>query len=720
MTVIPYSINKREDWDEFVAKSKNGTFLLQRGFMDYHADRFCDCSVMVYEGITPADGYQEEAPDSRHLVALFPANWVEDEACVYSHQGLTYGGLLVLPEVTQSEVLHIVQAVLVYYQSYLQAKRVVVKPIPYIYSAIPSGEELYALFRAGGVLKCRQVSTAVSMAHPMKMRTLRLRQAKKAIERGFYIDRMTDGDYATLQEYWQLLDEVLVTHHHVHPVHSVEEMRLLMQRFPKDIKLYLVRKDKRIVAGTVVFETRHVAHVQYIASGDEGRAFGALDLLFRHLISERYKQMDYVDFGISTEQGGAVLNGGLIFQKEGFGGRAVCYDVYDVPLDRAKLVAMYGSQTGGEQEKIPYLDLKKVTDSFEPFLSEEVARVVRSGWYLQGCENERFARLYADYCGVAYCVPTGNGLDALTNVLRAYRQMLAWDEGDEVIVPSNTFIATILAVTHAGLTPVLCEPSMRDYLIDPALIPQLITPRTRAIMPVHLYGRLCHMEAIMDIAAEHGLKVIDDAAQAHGACAGGRKVGSMADATAFSFYPGKNLGALGDAGCVTTSDEQLARVVQAMGNYGSEQKYEHLYQGVNSRMDEIQAAVLSLKLGRLDADNARRRDIARLYDQGIQNPLVTLPLAEQEPERNVYHIYPVRCPARNELRTFLAERGIQAQIHYPVPPHKQAAYAEWGDRKYRIAERLHAEELSLPISPLLTDAEVKRVIDAVNAFDVGL
>ena len=720
MTVIPYSINKREDWDSFVRRSKNGTFLLQRGFMDYHADRFFDCSVMVYEGITPADGYQEEVPDSRGLVALFPANWVEDEACVYSHQGLTYGGLLVLPEVTQVEVMRILQAVLLYYQGYLGARRVVVKPIPYIYSGVPSGEELYALFRAGADLRCRQVSTVVSMAHPMKMRTLRMRQAKKAIEHGFYIDRMTEGDYGTLEEYWHLLDEVLQSHHHVHPVHTADEMRLLMQRFPKEIKLYLVRCDHGIVAGTVVFETARVAHVQYIASGEEGRAFGALDLLFRHLISERYKQMEYLDFGISTERGGAYLNEGLIFQKEGFGGRAVCYDVYDVPLDRSRLTGMCGKQAGGVEERIPYLELKKVSDSFEPALSETVARVVRSGWYLQGSENRRFARLYAEYCGAGFCVPTGNGLDALANVLRAYRQLLGWQTGDEVIVPSNTFIATILAVTHAGLTPVLCEPSMTDYLMDVTLIEPLITPRTRAIIPVHLYGRLCDMDTIMSIAREHGLKVIDDAAQAHGASVGGRRAGSLADATAFSFYPGKNLGALGDAGCVTTGDEQLARVVQAMGNYGSEEKYVHLYKGVNSRMDEIQAAVLSLKLGRLDADNERRREIARLYDEGIQNPLLTLPQVADEAESNVYHIYPVRCPARDQLQRYLSGHGIQALIHYPVPPHKQAAYAEWADRKYRVSERIHAEELSLPISPMLTDEQARRVIDAVNAFNVEL
>ena len=720
MTVIPYSINKREDWDEFVSRSKNGTFLLQRNFMDYHANRFFDCSVMVYEGITPADGYQENAPDSRGLVGVFPANWVESEACVYSHQGLTYGGLLVLPEATQMDVLRMMQAILLYYQSYLQAKRVVCKPIPYIYSALPSGEELYALFRAGASLRCRQVSTAVALAHPMKMRTLRMRQCKKAVEHGFYIDRMTEGDFDTLAEFWKLLDDVLLSHHHVHPVHSVEEMKLLMQRFPKEIKLYLVRHEKQIMAGTVIFETRQVAHVQYIASGEEGRTYGALDLLFRHLINERYRQMEYVDFGVSTERGGLYLNEGLIFQKEGFGGRAVCYDVYDISLDRSRLLNMTDRRKDQTEERIPYLDLKKINDSFEPELSEEVARVIHSGWYLRGAENERFAKLFADYCGVRFCIPTGNGLDAITNILRAMKELYGWSDGDEVIVPSNTFIATILAITHSGLKPVLCEPSMKDYLIAPKLIEPLITQRTRAIVPVHLYGRVCDMESINSIAREHRLRVVDDAAQAHGASVEGIRVGNLADATAFSFYPGKNLGALGDAGCVTTNDEELAGVVSAMCNYGSEQKYVHLYKGVNSRMDEIQAAVLSLKLRRLDQDNNRRREIAQIYEQCIQNPLITKPLVAEEPAQNVYHIYPVRCPARDQLQKFLLEYGIQAQIHYPIPPHQQKAYKEWGEQKFRISERIHAEELSLPISPMLTNEQAEHVADVINMFSVDL
>ncbi|MGN0234686.1 MAG: DegT/DnrJ/EryC1/StrS family aminotransferase [Bacteroidaceae bacterium] len=381
---------------------------------------------------------------------------------------------------------------------------------------------------------------------------------------------------------------------------------------------------------------------------------------------------------------------------------------------------MCGTQPTGEEEKVLYLDLKKISDLFEPTLSEEVTRVVKSGWYLLDKENERFARLYADYCGAAYCVPTGNGLDALANILRAYKHLLGWQDGDEVIVPANTFIATILAVTHTGLKPVLCEPSLTNYLMDIHQAEQLITPRTRAIIPVHLYGRLCDMVVLRDMADRYGLKVIDDAAQAHGASLNGMRVGSLAHATAFSFYPGKNLGALGDAGCVTTDDGELAKIVQAMGNYGSEVKYVHQLKGINSRMDEIQAAVLSLKLQRLDKDNDRRRMIARMYDEGIQNPLVALPSVASDPLSNVYHIYPLRCPARDTLQNFLSAHGIQTQIHYPNAPHKQLAYAEWAGQKYRISERIHAEELSLPISPVLTDGEVQRVIDAVNAFNVEL
>ena len=720
MTIIPYSINSKDIWDEFVSQSKNGTFLLQRGFMDYHADRFFDCSLLIYEGVTSDDGYQDYELTIKNLVALFPANWNENERCVYSHQGLTYGGLIVPPNVTQVEVMKIMQAVLMYYADYMQAAKVVYKPIPYIYSAYPNGEDLYALFRAGARLSKRLVSTVCCMRNRLGMRTLRLRQAKKAIDHGFYIERIQEGDQRSLEEFWRLLEDVLMTHHNAKPVHTFGEILSLAGKFPRNIRFYTVKCEDRIVAGTVIFETRQVAHVQYIAAGDEGREYGALDLLFKHLLNERYKQMEYVDFGTSNENDGHYLNEGLVFQKEGFGGRSVCYDTYDIDLDKDTLSAMTGEKQPEDNADIPYLDLKKINNSFEPALSETVNKVVRGGWYLLGKENARFEKEYGEYCGVSHCVAVGNGLDALTMILMAYKEMYGWNDTDEVIVPSNTYIASILAISRAGLKPVLCEPRIGDYLIDPALIPGLITDRTRAILPVHLYGRVCDMEPIMKIAAEHSLKVVEDVAQAHGARYRGRMAGCLGDAAGTSFYPGKNLGALGDAGCVTTDDEVLANTVRTLANYGSEKKYVNSLKGVNSRMDEIQAAVICLKLKRLDEDNGRRRGIAALYDANITNPLITLPAIADNPEENVYHIYPVRCPDRDALKQYLADRGIHTFIHYPIPPHKQQAYREWNHLTYRISERIHREILSLPISPLLTDAQVRRIIEAVNAFSVNI
>lgn len=720
MTIVPYSINRKEVWDQFVAQSKNGTFLFQRNFMDYHADRFFDCSLMIYDGISPDDEYKESSLTTKDLVAVFPANWVEKEHCVYSHQGLTYGGLVVMSEVTELEVMNILQNVMLYYMDYMQARKLVYKPIPYIYCPYPCGEDLYALFRAGAQLNRRLVSTVVSTHNQLRMRTLRVRQSKKAIDHGFYIDRMAEGDTESLKEYWSLLSDVLMTHHNVHPVHSLDEIELLMSRFPREIKIYLVRKDHRIVAGVVVFETKQVAHVQYIAAGEEGREYGALDLLFRHLINERYQHMEFVDFGTSTEQGGHVLNHGLIFQKEGFGGRAVCYDTYNVLLDRDTIMKMTDEKFSPTNEKIKYLDLKQINNSFEPELSDEVTRVVKGGWYLLGKENERFSRHFSEYVGTKCCVPVGNGLEALTMILMAYKLLRGWHDGDEIIVPSNTYIATILAVTNSGLTPVLCEPRLSDYLIDPDLIENCITERTRAILPVHLYGRVCDMDSICEIAKKYGLQVIEDAAQAHGARYHGIVAGALGDAAGFSFYPGKNLGALGDAGCVTTNDEELAKTVRMIANYGSLEKYVNEYKGLNSRMDEMQAAILCVKLKRLDEDNQRRRDIALVYDKGIQNPLVTKPQFPKDLAENVFHVYPVRCPNRDMLKDYLYQHDIETMIHYPIPPHKQKAYQEWNHQKFPISERIHQEVLSLPISPLLTDSQIQRIIDVVNSFTVDL
>lgn len=725
MTIIPYSITRKETWDAFVEMSKNGTFLLKRGFMDYHSDRFFDCSLLVYAGISPDGDFKEKSLTTKDLVAVFPANWDKEQRTVYSHQGLTYGGLIVLPEVTQKEVLDIMQAILQYYRDMMQAERLVYKPIPYIYSSIPSGEDLYALFRAGAKLSRRLVSTCVSMQNPMKMRSSRVQQARKAVDHGFYIDRMTEGDNETLREYWTLLEDVLMTHHNARPTHTLQEMQLLMSQFPKNIKLYIVRHEKSIVAGIIIFECRRVAHVQYMASGDEGRTYGALDLLLRHLINERYKQFDYVDFGTSNEDGGRVLNEGLIFQKEGFGGRAVCYDTYEVNISE---VRNYPSELeevargdGGvchTSMAVPYLSLQRISASFEPELTAEVSRVVQGGWYLLGQENKRFSKAFSEFCGTKYCVPTGNGLDALTMILVAYKRMLGWGDDAEVIVPSNTYIASILAVSRAGLVPVLCEPRLEDFLINPDNIEALITERTKAIMVVHLYGRVCDMKPILEVAKQHGLKVVEDVAQAQGVCYQGVRAGHLGDAAGVSFYPGKNLGALGDAGCVTTDDEALADYVSAMSNYGSSEKYVNRMKGLNSRMDEIQAAVLCLKLKRLDADNEARRKVAKAYSEGITNPLITLPSLPSDPTENVWHVYPIRTPERDRLREYLSREGIETMVHYPIPPHQQQAYAEWNDRSYPISEQIHKEILSLPMSPVMTNDEIRRVIEALYRFSL--
>lgn len=716
MKIVPYSVAYKETWDKFARESKNATFLLQRDFMDYHADRFTDCSVLVYD----VDPHEDVPTGTEHLIALFPANWVEKERTVYSHQGLTYGGLIVMPEVTQMEVLSVMQTLMQYYRDMLQATTLFYKSIPYIYSPYPTGEDLYALFRAGARLTNRGVSSVIALQHQLRMRTLRQRQAKKAVDNNFYIDRITENDPEGVREYWQLLTDVLMTHHGVKPVHSAEEILLLMHRFPKEIRIFTVKRDERITAGIVVFLSRQVIHVQYIAAGEEGRTYGALDLLFRHLIIDGARGIEYLDFGISTEYGGTRLNTGLIFQKEGFGGRGVCYDCYEVALSNPQINTMVDDGKKPDDDTIRFLNLKALNDSFEPQLTQAVEQVLRSGWYLQGEANKTFEQQFADYCGTRHCILVGNGMDALTLILRAYKTLHDWSDGDEVIVPANTFIATILAIREAGLVPVLCEPSLRNYLMDVEQLPSLLTERTRAVMPVHLYGLLCDMERINAWARTHGLKVIEDAAQAHGALHDGRRAGHWGDAAGFSFYPGKNIGALGDAGCITTDDDHLAEALRMMANYGASEKYIYRYKGINSRTDEIQAAVLSVKLPRLDADNAYRRSLARLYAEGIQNPLITLPFMPKNAEEHVFYVYAVRCPAREQLQQYLKAKGIQTLIHYPVPPHKQEAFAEWNDKRFPITERIHREVLSLPLSPLMTEAQVRRIIKVLNEFNVEL
>ena len=349
-------------------------------------------------------------------------------------------------------------------------------------------------------------------------------------------------------------------------------------------------------------------------------------------------------------------------------------------------------------------------------ISAAVQRVVDSGWYLQGNENKAFAEEYARYIGTRYCVGCGNGLDALTLILRAYKEMGRLHDGDEVIVPANTYIATILAITENNLTPVLVEPRIDTFQIDDRQIERAITSRTRAIMIVHLYGLCAYTEHINEICHNHNLLLIEDNAQAHGCRYNGKRTGSLGNAAAHSFYPGKNLGALGDGGAVTTDDEELANMIGALGNYGSERKYVFKYKGRNSRLDEIQAAVLRVKLKYLDADNALRRNIAMQYIEHIDNPLLTLPSTDYC-HSSIHHIFPVLCSERDRLQQHLLNQGIQTMIHYPIPPHRQQCYADMGSLlSLPITERIHREELSLPLNPTLQQEEIERIIEAANSF----
>lgn len=366
-------------------------------------------------------------------------------------------------------------------------------------------------------------------------------------------------------------------------------------------------------------------------------------------------------------------------------------------------------------DMIKFLDLKAVTAMHADEISAAVQRVVNSGWYLQGNENKAFAEEYARYIGTRYCVGCGNGLDALTLILRAYKEMGRLHDGDEVIVPANTYIATILAITENNLTPVLVEPRIDTFQIDDNLIERAITSRTHAIMIVHLYGQCAYTERINEICHNHNLLLIEDNAQAHGCRYNDRLTGSLGNAAAHSFYPGKNLGALGDGGAVTTDDEELANMIGALGNYGSERKYVFQYKGRNSRLDEIQAAVLRVKLKYLDVDNALRRNIAMQYIEHIDNPLLTLPSTDYC-HRSVHHIFPVLCNERERLQQHLLNQGIQTMIHYPIPPHRQQCYADMGLMSLPITERIHREELSLPLNPTLQQEEIERIIEAANSF----
>lgn len=365
--------------------------------------------------------------------------------------------------------------------------------------------------------------------------------------------------------------------------------------------------------------------------------------------------------------------------------------------------------------KVPFLSLQDVTNKYKDEIHEAALRVIDSGWYLQGKENEKFESDFANYIGTKYCIGCANGLDALIWIFRAYIELGVMKKGDEVIVPANTYIATILAITENGLVPVLVEPSIDTLQIDDKLIEEKITPKTKAITIVHLYGQCAYTDKIGSLCKKYNLKLIEDNAQAHGCKFNGQKTGSLGDAAGHSFYPGKNLGALGDAGAVTTNDEVLAKTIRSLANYGSQKKYVFQYTGRNSRLDEIQAAILDVKLKHLDDDVVLRKSVAKRYIEGITNSKITLPKVTDW-NAHVFHIFTVLCEQRDELQKYLEDKGIGTNIHYPIPPHKQECYKEWNCMSLPVTERIHREELSLPMSPCLSDEQIQFVIDCVNNF----
>ncbi len=364
---------------------------------------------------------------------------------------------------------------------------------------------------------------------------------------------------------------------------------------------------------------------------------------------------------------------------------------------------------------IPFLNLKKVNEPFEAAFQEKMKHFFEAGWYILGKEVSAFEAGFASYCGTKYCIGVGNGLDALVLIFKGYIELGKLQKGDEVLVPANTYIASVLAVLQADLVPVMIEPKLESYTIDPHAIEAKITTKTKVIMPVHLYGQLCEMATINEIAKKHHLLIVEDAAQAHGATGNRTKAGNFGNAAGFSFYPGKNLGALGDAGAITTNDAALAEVLFSLRNYGSKVKYENERIGVNSRLDELQAAFLNIKLPHLAAENEFRRRLARKYLLEINNEKIILPQWDGT-ENHVFHLFVVRTQNRTALQEYLKSQGIETIIHYPIPPHKQKALFNWNNLSFPITEKIHEEVLSIPLNSSLSDSEIQHIIATINRY----
>lgn len=360
---------------------------------------------------------------------------------------------------------------------------------------------------------------------------------------------------------------------------------------------------------------------------------------------------------------------------------------------------------------IKFLDLYKINERLRKEINDKIAQVLDSGWYLLGKETENFEQNFAKYCGVKHCIGVANGLESLNLIIKGY----GFAQGDEIIVPANTYIASILSISENGCTPILVEPDINTYNINPDLIEKKITSKTKAIMVVHLYGQAVQMDKIWTLAKKYNLKIIEDSAQAHGAKYQNQRVGSLGDASGFSFYPGKNLGCVGDGGCVTTNDDELAQKIKALRNYGSHKKYHNVFIGMNSRLDEIQAGILDIKLKFLDEYNQKRKEIAKYYRKNIKNSSIILPNVYTE-DAHVWHLFVVRTKQRDNFQKYLLDNEIQTIIHYPIPPHKQECYKLWNNLSYPITEEIHKSVLSLPISPVMSDDEVKKVVEVINEY----
>jgi len=496
--------------------------------------------------------------------------------------------------------------------------------------------------------------------------------------------------------------------------------------FPDSIKAFAKAKNSM---GTIYISSSSLDNVAFILYREMRETFGEklerkqirklVGLAIQKLLGQlkiaktpSYIEIDYEDIEDSQVIASAKAVDAIVLTRD----QGMLNKYPDITLTPSDYLA----EKKAEDEQIPFLDLKAVNVPYFNGFEQAFDSVVNSGWYIQGSEVKAFEREFADYCGVEHCIGVANGLDALILIFRAYMEMGLLQEGDEVIVPANTYIASILSITENRLKPILVEPDLATYNLDPKLTEKAITSKTKAILAVHLYGQLADMPALKAIAEKHNLLLLEDSAQAHGASLHGIKSGAWGDASGFSFYPGKNLGALGDAGAITTNDDELAQTIRALGNYGSHKKYQNLYKGMNSRLDEIQAAFLRVKLRHLETEIIQRRKVAQAYQEGITNKNIILPTKYSDlsttSENHVWHLFVIRTQQREALQQHLTEQGVQTLIHYPIAPHQQQAYQAWSKQSCPLTESIHQQVLSLPISPVITAEEVNRVIEAVNIF----